>query len=61
VIKGNDINPMGFLGDYVNVHLKLGGSFSLKVTEANKEYLSGYDQEGNDILVQTSDIDFIIS
>jgi hypothetical protein len=61
MIKGNDINPIGFLGNSVKVHLKLGGAFYLKVTGAGKDYLSGYDQEGTNILVQTNDIDFIIS
>jgi hypothetical protein len=61
MIKGNDINPIGFLGNSVKVHLKLGGAFYLKVTTVGADFLSGYDQEGINILVQTNDIDFIIS
>jgi hypothetical protein len=50
MIKGKDINPIGFLGNSVKVHLKLGGAFYLKVT-TGKDYLSGYDQEGFRLMI----------
>lgn len=59
MIAGEQVNPIGYLGESVKVKLKLGGLFALKVTAAGENYLSGHDEEGINILVQTNDIDFL--
>lgn len=60
MIKGKDINPIGFLGSSVKVFLKSGGSFNYKITGCSPSYLDGYDDESTNITININDIDFII-
>ena len=48
------------LGKSIKVYLKTGASFYLKVTSGGNDWISGYDEESNDIHVLLNDIDFIV-
>lgn len=52
--------PSDFLGLAVKIFLKTGGAFNFKCTGAGVDYISGYDDEGLDLLISMEDIDFIM-
>jgi hypothetical protein len=65
------MNVIGLLGKSVQIHLKDGGAFYLKVTgykwadslklSDTKLYLTGMDEEGEEITVCLDDIEFIVN
>ena len=48
------------LGKSVKVYLKLGGAFNFKVTGIGLKFITGFDEEGMNLLIHLNDIDFIV-
>jgi hypothetical protein len=60
ITLGERINPLNVLGESIKVFLKAGAAFYFKCTEIKEKHLIGYDQEGMNIVIELSDIDFIV-
>jgi hypothetical protein len=52
--------PNKLLGKAFKVYLLAGGKFNFKCTGAGKDYITGHDDEGLDIHLSITDIDFIL-
>jgi hypothetical protein len=50
-------NMKELLGKSVWVELKQGGIFLFKITGCGNEYITGYDTEGENLVISISDIE----
>jgi hypothetical protein len=50
------MNLKKLLGHGVTIHLKAGGIFYFKITGAGDDYISGYDDEYNELVIKKEDI-----
>jgi hypothetical protein len=64
-ITGNELKhmsgpPIGLVGEAIKIYLLAGGKFYFKVTGAGKGYLTGHDDEGQDLHIEFTDIRLIV-
>lgn len=49
-----------YLGKRIRIFLKTGGAFTVDLVSKAGDYVTGYDEEGTEITIDTNDIDFVV-